>query len=91
MLFGGMVFIMRYGCVIWGMVFIMRYGCVIWGYGLHYEVWLCYLGGMFFIMRYGCAIAGGWLCNLGLWSSFWGTAMLFWVIARPSLGLGRHG
>ena len=43
MLFGGMVFIMRYGCVIWGMVFIMRYGCVIWGYGLHYEVWLRYL------------------------------------------------
>ena len=39
-----------------GMVFIMRHGCVIWGYGLHYEVWLCYLGGMFFIMRYGCVI-----------------------------------
>ena len=44
-----------------GMVFIMRYGCVIWGYGLHYEVWLCYLG-------YGLHYEV-WLCYLGVWSS----------------------
>ena len=53
-----------------GMVFIMRYGCVIWGYGLHYEVWLCYLEGMVFIMRYGCVI---WK----VWSSLWGMVVLF--------------
>ena len=30
------------------------------GYGLHYEVWLCYLVGMVFIMKYGSVIWWVW-------------------------------
>ena len=41
------------------------------GYGLHYEVWLCYLVSMVFIMRYGCVILGIRLGHLAGMSSLW--------------------
>ena len=58
-------------------------------------------GRYIFIMVYGSLIWAGYGCSIyGTWCLFWsvvvlfgGMVMLFWVIsvARPSLGLGRHG
>ena len=55
-----------------GIVFLMGHGCVIWGYSLHYRVWLL------FGRRYGYFI-------FGVWPSFGGMVILFWVSVLISL------
>ena len=44
-----------------GIVFLMGHGCVIWGYSLHYRVWLTLLfGGMVILfLEYGLHLGYG--------------------------------